>query len=55
VVATERIIATEDLKDWEHLVPMRYNALDDTWKPADGINRPAMFFKWRINVVRTEE
>ncbi|MBR2839533.1 MAG: hypothetical protein IKE55_12160 [Kiritimatiellae bacterium] len=43
---------TTDVRDWEHLVKMRYDALDDTWKTADGSRPPAMFFKWRVSVVR---
>ena len=44
--------ATEDLADWSDakLVPMAYDDGDGTWKPADGVERPAMFFRWRVNV-----
>ena len=53
--AVETVYATTDLSDWTHLVPMRYDAQDDTWKPADGNFRDQMFFKWRIVLDRTEE
>ena len=55
VEVTETILATDDLTDWTHLIPMRYDALSDTWKPADGIYRDQMFFRWRIEFERTEE
>ena len=51
----ETVYATTDLTDWTNLVPMRHDILDDTWKPADGVVRPAMFFKWRVEVERVEE
>ena len=49
---TVSVLATEDLSDWSNakLIPMRYDATTGTWRPADGIDRPAMFFKWRIAV-----
>ena len=45
-------LATEDLLDWSQakLIEMIYNPSDGTWKPADGIFRPAMFFKWRVEI-----
>ena len=55
VVVAETVYATDDLADWTNLVPMRYSVLDDTWKPSDGIYRPAMFFKWSAEVERVEE
>ena len=49
---TFTVLATEDLADWSNAkrIEMRYNPSDGTWKPADGIDRPAMFFKWQITV-----
>ena len=44
------ILATTDLTDWTHLVPMRYDAFTDTWHPAESFTNPnyvyppAMFF-----------
>jgi len=29
---------------------LSYDVASDTWYPADGIERPAMFFKWRIYI-----
>ena len=55
VEAAETILATEDLTDWTHLIPMRHDALDGTWKPAAGVYPDQMFFRWRINVVRVDE
>ena len=59
----ETIYATTDLADmadpdpanWPHRVQMRHDVLDDTWKPANGIYPPAMFFKWSLTVDRVEE
>lgn len=59
----ETVYATTDLTDmaesdsakWQHRVQMRHDILDDTWKPADGVVRPAMFFKWSVEVERVEE
>ena len=50
--ATVTVLATEDLSDWSQaeLVEMRYDPSDGTWRPADGVDRPAMFFKWSIDV-----
>ena len=49
---TVSVLATEDLSDWSNakIIPMSYDATTGTWHPADGIDRPAMFFKWRIAV-----
>ncbi|MBR4615180.1 MAG: hypothetical protein IKO55_06195, partial [Kiritimatiellae bacterium] len=47
--------AKPDMADWTGRIPMAYDIASDTWKPADGIHRPAMFFKWRVDVVRVEE
>ena len=55
IVVSETILATDDLADWTHLIPMRYNALDDMWKPADGDFRDQMFFRWRIVLDRADE
>ena len=46
---------SDDPAEWRNLVPMRYDVMTDTWHPADGSHPPKMFFKWRVNVVRTEE
>ena len=59
----ETVYATTDLSDmadpdpanWPHRVQMRHDVLDDTWKPANGVVRPAMFFKWSVEVERVEE
>ena len=59
----ETVYATTDLADmadpdpanWPHRVQMRHDVLDDTWKPANGIYPPAMFFRWRIDLERVEE
>ena len=29
--------------------------MTDTYAPADGSHPPKMFFKWRVNVVLTED
>ena len=44
---TVTVLATEDLSDWSDakLIEMKYDKNDGTWKPADGVERPAMFFK----------
>ena len=55
VVVSETVVATDDLLDWTHPIAMRYDALSDLWKPADGIYRDQMFFKWRIVLNRTDE
>ena len=55
VVVSETVVATDDLLDWSHPIAMRYDALSDLWKPADGIYRDQMFFKWRIVLDRAEE
>ena len=34
---------------------MRHDVMTDTWHPADGSHPDAMFFPWRVAVVRTEE
>ena len=49
---TVTVLATEDLSDWSNakLIEMLYDPADGTWKPADGIERPSMFFKWRVDV-----
>ena len=49
---TLTVLATTNLADWSQaeLVEMRYDPADGTWRPADGIDRSAMFFKWRIDV-----
>ena len=51
---TVTVLATDDLSDWSQAkrIEMIYDPSDGTWKPADGIERPAMFFKWRIDVTR---
>ncbi len=62
VDAVETVYATTDLADmadpdpanWPHRVQMRYDVLDDTWKPANGVCPPAMFFRWRIELEREE-
>ena len=59
----ETVYATTDITDmadpdpanWPHRVQMRHDVLDDTWKPANGIYPPAMFFRWRIDLERVEE
>jgi hypothetical protein len=55
--ATVTVLATEDLSDWSQakLIEMRYEPSAGIWKPADGIDRPAMFFRWRIDIARVEE
>ena len=45
----------DDPAEWRNLVPMRYDVMSDTYAPADGSHPPQMFFKWRVNVLRTEE
>ena len=53
---TVTVLASEDLMDWSSakLIEMRYDQSDGTWKPADGIDRPTMFFKWRIETAPAE-
>ena len=59
----ETVYATTDITDmadpdpanWPHRVQMRHDVLDDTWKPANGVYPPAMFFKWSLTVDRVEE
>ena len=59
----ETVYATTDITDmadpdpanWPHRVQMRHDVLDDTWKPANGVYPPAMFFRWRIDLERVEE
>ena len=53
---TVTVLATEDISDWSqaNLIEMIYDPSDGTWKPADGIFRPAMFFKWRIETAPAE-
>ena len=48
------VLATEDLVDWSNakLVEMLFDPSDGTWKPADDIDRPAMFFKWRLDLAK---
>ena len=41
----------DDPAEWRNLVPMRY----DVMTAADGSHPPKMFFKRRINVLRTDE
>ena len=49
---TVTVLATEDLSDWSNakLIEMLYDPADNTWRPADGIDRSAMFFKWRVDL-----
>ena len=46
---------SDDPAEWRNLVPMRYDVMTDTYAPADGSHPPQMFFKCRVNVLRTEE
>jgi hypothetical protein len=55
VEAREIIEATADLADWTNLFPMLYDALDGTWKPEDGIHPDQMFFRWKIDLERTDD
>ena len=54
---TVTVLATEDISDWSNakLIEMQYDASDGTWHPADGIDRPKMFFKWSLTIDRMEE
>ena len=61
-VITELFATTElsDMADpdpahWPHRVEYVYDAYNDVWKPANGLEYPKMFFRWRIDFERTEE
>ena len=47
---TVTVLATEDLTDWSNakLIPMVYDDVDGTYKPAGDECPPRLFFKWRI-------
>lgn len=43
------------LADWTNPVPMRHVDQDDAWKPEDDLNRDQMFFRWKIDLERTDD
>ena len=49
---TVTVLATEDLTDWSNakLIPMVYDDVDGTYKPAGDECPPRLFFKWRITI-----